>query len=99
MGEHVRWEILPWSSLENTIHLCNFLRITNISLVVPLLFSLSSQPNTWFCFRTESFVNFFTGVRKDGCCFFQASLLWANGILGAFLEEKGVIYVRFLSPW
>lgn len=43
-GEHAGWESLLWSSLENTVHLSNFLRITNVSIVV-LVFSLSPPLN------------------------------------------------------
>lgn len=51
-GEHVGWEILLCSFLEKKIHLHNFLRITSISLVVPLLFSLLSFLNPVLRFVT-----------------------------------------------
>lgn len=85
----------PWSFLEDTVHFNNFLRNTSISLVVPLLFSLSSSLKT----SGLKVLNFFNGGRKDSYYFLQTSVPWANTVLRVFSEEKGAICIGFLSPW
>lgn len=64
-----------WSFLENTVHFSNFSRNIDISLVVPLIFSLSSalKPVLGFSSGLKA-LNFFIDDRKDGYYFLQTSV-------------------------